>query len=94
MSSFELDSILISINNNYKNVWEQTRFIAYIQASCFATKDLKPTDLIKFNWDTELTENQNNIISIEEIEIRKQAMLQSVISSLNLPNKEIFMPEI
>lgn len=70
MSNFELDSILTAYFNDYKNTWEQTRLIAYVTASCFASKELTPQDIIKFNWETKPQET----ITPEEIEQRKQAM--------------------
>jgi hypothetical protein len=73
MSPFELDAILTQYFNIYKNHWEQTRFISYITASCFASKQLTPQDIIKFSWDVE---DQPEQLTPEQIEARKTAMFK------------------
>jgi len=47
----EVNALLNQYFENYKNGWEQTRFISYIIASCNSTKELKVTDIIEFSWD-------------------------------------------
>ncbi len=81
MTYFEVDILLKQYFSNYKNGWEQTRFISYIQASCNSTKPLKPTDIIKFGWDIE-EEN----ISTEDLEARKKEMLEFVKSKYENDN--------
>lgn len=83
MQPQELDAVLNQFSNNYKNQWEQVRFISYIQASCFASKGLKPQDLIRFTWEQE----QQEILTPEEFEVRKKQMLEETIKALNNPNK-------
>mgnify|MGYP005901341263 CR=1 FL=1 len=51
MQFYELNTILSSLNKSIKNTWEQTRMIAYTIAQCNSTKQLKPTDILKFDWD-------------------------------------------
>lgn len=83
MSYFEVDAALNGYFNQYKNNWEQTRLIAYITASCYASKQLKPTDIIKFSWDID----EEVKISPEELQQRKDEMLkhvQQVYSNKNI----------
>ena len=36
---------------NYKNEWEQTRYIAFIQAWSTGNKVRKPIELVRFEWE-------------------------------------------
>jgi hypothetical protein len=36
----------------FKNDWEQTRFISYVCAQVQSSKKIKPTDIMKFPWDS------------------------------------------
>ena len=49
--------------------------IAYITAQCNSTKQLKPSDIIRFNWDNEPVEQ---IMTNEEIERLKQKANQTL----------------
>ena len=53
MSSNECSAVIDSYNQTYKNLWEQTRYIAFINAAVMSNKIKKPTDLLKFEWDIE-----------------------------------------
>jgi hypothetical protein len=77
MTFFELDSLLIQHFENYKNSWEQVRMICYVQACSFSSKELQVTDILKFPWDKE----NDNIISKEEIEQKKQLALKQLQNS-------------
>ena len=57
MQFYELNTILSSLNKSIKNDWEQTRMIAYIIAQCNSSKQLKVTDILKFDWDNEHKED-------------------------------------
>lgn len=70
MNQFELEAILNQYFNQYKNQWEQVRFISYVTASCQSTKQLAPQDIIKFDWEKEVEK-----VSPEEIEKRKKELL-------------------
>jgi hypothetical protein len=84
MSIDEANSILESSFENYKNIWEQVRFTAYIQASSMGAKLKAPKDLIKFTWDTD---SDIDILPPEETEKRKQALLSFMQNANNI--KEI-----
>ena len=60
MNQFDFRELLIKIkghfdnkDSEYKKTWEQTRFMAYwsVMPHTSKTSNLKPTDLIKFDWD-------------------------------------------
>jgi len=51
MTGIELKSVLHHFNENYKNTWEQVRYIAYVTAAISSDKIKKPQDLIKFDWE-------------------------------------------
>jgi hypothetical protein len=67
MTSAEVKVICDAVYENYQVGWEQTRFIAYVQAASAGAKINKPEDLIKFSW-----ENSNaEIIPITKEELVK-----------------------
>lgn len=60
MNQFDFRELFIKIKSHfenkdaeYKRTWEQTRFMAYWSVMPHTGKNanLKPTDLIKFDWD-------------------------------------------
>lgn len=67
-----MDSVIELIEEKNKSEWEQTRFISYIIAQVNSTKKLKPTDLIKFDWDEKKVSDD---IDIQEIKRRRDLIL-------------------
>jgi hypothetical protein len=67
MQVYELYPLLNNIFNKNKESWEQTRLIAYLIAQTNSTKHLKPSDILKFGWDCNETEEKETSISNEEI---------------------------
>ena len=65
MQFYELNTILSSLNKSIKNTWEQTRMIAYTIAQCNSTKQLKPTDILKFDWYN--NDHKQEIITKEDV---------------------------
>lgn len=53
MRGYELQILLDSLEYTYLNEWEQTRIISYVIAQTHSTKHIKPSDIIKFEWDKE-----------------------------------------
>lgn len=67
MQFYEIPTLVKGMNLKNKESWEQTRFISYITAQVNSTKKLKPTDILKFSWDSD-TGNKDTYISNEDIE--------------------------
>ena len=65
MQFYEIPVLVKGLNNKHKESWEQTRFISYITAQVNSTKQLKPTDILKFSWDEDTKETY---ISNEDVE--------------------------
>lgn len=65
MEFYEIPVIVEGINHKHKESWEQTRFISYITAQVNSTKNLKPTDILKFAWDVD---TKDTYISNEDVE--------------------------
>ena len=78
---YELNTILSSLNKSVKNTWEQTRMIAYIIAQCNSSKQLKVTDILKFDWDNDNHDKQE-IITQEDV-ARLKAKATSIAKTLN-----------
>ena len=60
-----------SLEDAEREEWERTRFLAYIAyitalAQTKSTKKLKPTDIIKFKWDNEMTHEATTKEQFEE----------------------------
>jgi len=65
MQVCELAPLLKNIFKKNRESWEQTRMIAYITAQANCTKQLKPTDILKFDWDN--IDEKETSISKEDI---------------------------
>lgn len=65
MQSYELNDIINNIPYIDKNEWERFRYTIYSNIQMNSKKKLKPTDIIKYNWD--IVEKENNNISNEDI---------------------------
>lgn len=65
MQSYELNDIINNIPYIDKNEWERFRYNIYSNIQMNSKKKLKPTDIIKYNWD--IVEKENNNISNEDI---------------------------
>ncbi len=72
MDAAECNAIIDAYNENYKNGWEQTRYVAYIIAAVNSDKIKSPKDLLLFSWEVE---EQPEIITKEERLRREQEML-------------------
>jgi hypothetical protein len=66
MQMYELSPLLKNIFKKNKESWEQTRMIAYVMAQTNSSKQLKPTDILKFNWDN-IDSDKDTSISKDEI---------------------------
>lgn len=53
MSWEEVNAVLNANFSRYKDSWEQTRWIGYINAVVAGSKLKKPQDLITFSWEQE-----------------------------------------
>ena len=51
MSNIEVDSILDAYKENYKESWEQMRYLGYFTVNSMVGGLKKPEDLMKFDWD-------------------------------------------
>lgn len=74
MQLCEARSLLKYDNYSSRDSWEQSRLVAYIIAQVNSTKKLSPTDILKFSWDNEHS-NNNTSISNEDIERLRQKAL-------------------
>lgn len=75
MQLYELDILLNSLQLSFRQYWEQTRFISYVISQCNSKKKLKPTDIIKFEWDNELKNTaKTNTVTSEDISRLKEKM--------------------
>ena len=81
MQMYELNTILSSLNKSIKHAWEQTRMISYIIAQCNSSKQLKVTDIMKFDWDNEVKEDslitQKDVAKLKE----KAALIANTLNT-------------
>lgn len=77
MEWYEVDSCLEGLRNKNKTGWEQTRFLGFITAQTQSTKQLKPTDILSFDWDKE-TVSDKPAITNEDIERLKEKAKQTL----------------
>lgn len=77
MKPYELDIICDSLHLRHKESWEQSRMIAYVMAQVNSKKKLKPTDIIKFGWETERhTKQPAEELTKEQVENIKKVALE------------------
>ena len=80
MEFYEIDVILETLHYRHRDSWEQTRMICYVLAQSNSTKTIKPTDIIRFPWDTEMFESGDTLVKAEDIERLKKKSEQYIKS--------------
>lgn len=58
---YEVNIYLEDIPFLDRNSWEQCRLRMYGLTQMFCKKEIKPSDLLKFDWDEELSNNNYEI---------------------------------
>lgn len=53
LEEWEALEMLNNIDKTEKNEWERARMMMYIYSQSLTKKKLKPTDIIKFQWENE-----------------------------------------
>ena len=67
----EISAVLEQYNQDYRNEWEQTRYICFVTACSMGAKMKKPQDLMQFAWEVkekvkELRPSQSEIERLRE----------------------------
>jgi len=75
MQWYEVDSCLEGLRNKEKTGWEQTRFLGFITAQTQSTKQLKPTDILSFDWDNV---SKETTVTNEDRERLKEKAIQTL----------------
>ena len=81
MHFYEAKSLIKNKHFKTKDIWEMTRFLAYITAQVQCTKKIEIKDILKFPWEQE--ENTHTITK-EDIE----ALQKKAEEYLNTPHKQ------
>lgn len=76
MKSYELTIICEKLHLRTKDQWEQARMISYLIAQVNSNKKLKPTDIINFAWEKQVTKEEPHNYSIDEVERIKTIALE------------------
>lgn len=72
MHFYEAKSLIKNKHFRTRDIWEMTRFLAYITAQVQCTKKIEVKDILKFPWEQE--EEKKHTITKEEIEaLQKKA---------------------
>lgn len=79
---YEIEALISNIHLKSKNDWEQARLVAYITAQVNSTKKLKPTDILKFNWDDAVEKTGETSISNQDVD-RLNKKMQNLLNSRN-----------
>ena len=80
MQMYELEPLINNLHKKDRNSWEQARMISYIIAQTNSTKQLSPTDIMKFDWDE--AKEKDTSISKDDI-ARLQAKANQFINTQN-----------
>ena len=76
MKPYELTIICEKLHLRTKDQWEQARMISYLIAQVNSNKKLKPTDIINFAWEKQVTKEEPHNYSIDEVERIKTIALE------------------
>jgi len=79
MAWVEVNAILEANYNRYKDSWEQTRWLGYINACVAGSSIKKPTDLILFAWEEKelidtRTPEEKELQIIEDTRTREESI--------------------
>lgn len=85
MTVKEVQAVIEAQYETHQDIWNQTRFIAFIQACSAGAKLSKPEDLIKFAWDIETPE----VLQSPEELLKSQ---YDLINAMQNPDKQVFKP--
>lgn len=77
MQPYEIESLMEYGYYKGKDQWEQARLIAYVVAQVNSKKPLKPTDIIKFDWDGKQAREKAKPMDKKQIE-----MLQKMANTM------------
>lgn len=83
MEFYEVNCLLKNIYLKDKESWERARFITYITAQCNSTKTLKPTDIMKFQWDEDYVEEEHHKTISDNDIARLRQMAKSMEDKFN-----------
>ena len=73
MKMYELNEILKNYQYHFRNEYEQTRILSYIIAQSNSSKKLKPSDVLKFEWDNQEVETiETKQLTKEDIEMYRR----------------------
>ena len=86
MQMYELSAILDGLEYTYRNEWEQARLISYIVAQTQSTKQLHMTDILKFTWDKDDTDENDKSRSMTKEDVER---LSRKMNNIVLKNSQI-----
>lgn len=79
---YELNEILKNYQYHFRNEYEQTRILSYIIAQSNSSKKLKPSDILKFDWDNQETEKtETKQMTKEDIEMYRRKAKEIIKSN-------------
>ena len=70
MTFEECAAYLDGIHDADKDNWERTRQLMYAIIQVNSTSELKPTDVLRFEWDTQVDDSDESNDDIEEVRER------------------------
>lgn len=73
MQIYELQAALKYQYYAHKDDWEQARLISWLIAQTNSTKRIKPTDIIKFDWEEDNKPHIKTISNQQIQRLRKKA---------------------
>lgn len=77
LQPYEITNIIEALPYADRNQWEQTRLKIFSTASMFSKNQLTVTDIMKFKWDEDEKEPQQDITQNDIDRLKEQAKLFS-----------------
>lgn len=75
LQPYEITNIIEALPYIDRNQWEQTRLKIFSTASMFSKNQLTVTDIMRFKWDEEQGEPQQDITQTDIDRLKEQAKL-------------------
>lgn len=75
LQDYEVNSILECIPYLERNEWERSRYSIYSNVQLNISKKIKPTDIMKFEWDKDIITEDTSISNSDIERLKRKAEL-------------------
>lgn len=81
MQEYEVNTIIQNLPYLDRNSWEQYRFQIYSSVQMNSKKQINPTDIMKFAWDSKEEETSITSTEIERLRNKSKEISNTIINN-------------